>query len=642
MSDILNLNEQIAIAVSLAEGQFREFKSALQGPPGEKVKRSVRSICQDVGEALVAFANADGGELLIGVEDDGTLTGTAALDDQDLAAIKAAPVTHVHPRTPLQSVLVRDAVVSGHRIVYFRVAKGTHQIHLTSNGRCLRRNDLESTPVAVEEIQFQRREVRSREYDREFVDGANVADLDSDLLRIVADQISAGISVDRCLQYLGLAEYDTSSGLRLRRAAILLFARSCDRWHPRVQVRVLKVKGSELGSGAHYNVASDSTVKSNILRLVDEAWEELRPHLVETRFQDDARFRTTFIYPEVACREALVNAIAHRDYSEEGRGVEVYVFDDRIEIVNPGGLLSSISLQDIQSLKGAHQSRNSFIARTLREVGVMRELGEGLRRIHELMLNSELSPPEILSDGLTFSLSLYHRPMYSKEETLWLSQYEALRLSVEEKAIILIGRGGGLIAPNDIITRLGIVDIEHYRKLIDSLQKKGILVNTKSKTQVQSAQKREGVGARDIRRFKIIPFGDIIEPSRGRKRGAENKVYQTPEPGHDMLPIKKDKTGRSSEQSFGESAIYVANIPPNTTERDLISAFREVGVISSVRIPKKDGLSRGYAFLEFDDVTVARKALNLTPSMNGRKLTVRWAAPIARNSAAQARSEPKQ
>ncbi len=217
LSDVLNLQEQIEIAVSLAEGQFREFKSALQGPPSQKVKRSIRSICQDVGEALVAFANADGGELLIGVEDDGTLTGTAELSDEDIALIKSAPTSHVHPNTPLQSVLVREAEVAGKRIIYFRVAKGTHQIHLTSNGRCLRRNDLESTPVAVEEITFHRREVRSREYDREFVDGATVADLDSDLIRIVADQISPGISVDRCLQYLGDAE-KTNTSLLTKRA----------------------------------------------------------------------------------------------------------------------------------------------------------------------------------------------------------------------------------------------------------------------------------------------------------------------------------------------------------------------------------------------------------------------------------------
>ncbi|RYZ76149.1 MAG: hypothetical protein EOP06_31610, partial [Proteobacteria bacterium] len=326
--------------------------------------------------------------------------------------------------------------------------------------------------------------------------------------------------------YLGLAEYDSSAGLKLRRAAILLFARSCDRWHPRVQVRVLKVRGIELGSGSAYNVVSDNTVKSNILRLVDEAWEELRPHLVETRFQDDARFRTTLIYPEVACREALVNAIAHRDYSEEGRGVEVYVFDDRIEVVNPGGLLSSISLTDIKLLKGAHQSRNSFVARALREVGVMRELGEGLRRIHELMSSNELAPPDISSDELTFGLSLYHRPMYSKDETLWLGQYDGLALSAEEKAIILIGRSGNLIAPNDIIKRLGIVDIEHYRKLVDSLQKRGVLINTLSKNQLSSAQKRGGVGARDVPRFKIIAFVDIVKPNRGNNRRLEKAPSQ--------------------------------------------------------------------------------------------------------------------
>jgi hypothetical protein len=81
MPDLLNLGQQITIAVSLAEGQFREFKSAYEGRPGAKVKRSVRSISKDIGEALVAFVNADGGELIIGVEDDGTLWPSQARRD---------------------------------------------------------------------------------------------------------------------------------------------------------------------------------------------------------------------------------------------------------------------------------------------------------------------------------------------------------------------------------------------------------------------------------------------------------------------------------------------------------------------------------------------------------------------------------
>lgn len=53
----------------------------------------------------------------------------------------------------------------------------------------------------------------------------------------------------------------------------------------------------------------------------------------------DAMFKTQIIYPDLACKEALINAIAHRDYSIEGRGIEVYVYDDRLEIKSPGMLV---------------------------------------------------------------------------------------------------------------------------------------------------------------------------------------------------------------------------------------------------------------------------------------------------------------
>lgn len=603
----LNIADQIAISVSLAEGQFREFKSAYAGPPDGKVKRSIRDICKDIGEALVAFANADGGELLIGVEDDGTLTGMNDFGPEELAQIKAAPKSHVHKDTPLQSVLGRDAQIDGKRIFYFRIPKGTKQIHLTSDGRCLKRNDLETVPVPAEQIMFDRREVASREYDREFIDGASVADLDPELLKVVAEQVSEGISTDRCLQYLGLAEYDAGTGLRVRRAALLLFAKSCDRWHPRLQVRILKVNGTSLGTGAAYNVSSDSTVKTNIIKLIDDAWDQLRPHLVATRFQEDARFKTTYIYPEVACREALVNAIAHRDYSEEGRGIEIYAFDDRIEIKNPGGLLSSISVADITSMRGVHQSRNSYVARALREIGIMRELGEGMRRIFEIMKSSELTPPEISNDVSSFVLTLHHRPMYGGDEVLWLEQYESLKLSSEEKAVLLMGRRGDLIAPNDIIRRLGIVDIEHYRQVVYSLQKKGIFETAISKLSAKKAAGKKGVGIRDIPRFKVKSFKDL-SPRR-----------ETPKIEPDTIEDVVNSEPKS---------LYLGNIPPNTNVRDVISAFAEFGQPANVVIPRAGGLSKGFAFIEFEDPATAQNALKAKIRLGGRTLVVRWKRPM--------------
>lgn len=610
MSEPLNIKEQIAMAVSLAEGQFREFKSAYAGPPGKKTKRSVRDICKDVAEALVAFANADGGELLIGVEDDGNVTGTNDYGSEDVALIKAAPKANVHKDTPLQSVLCRDTEIDGKRVIYFRIAKGTNFIHLTSDGRCLKRNDLESVPVPAERIQFDRKEILSREYDREFVDGASLADLDPELLKVVAEQVAKGVSTDKCLQYLGLTEYDANTGMRVRRAALLLFAKSTDRWHPRVQVRILKVNGTSLGAGPAYNVANDSTVKTNIVRLVDEAWESLRPHLVATRFQEDARFRATYIYPEVACREALVNAIAHRDYSEEGRGIEIYVFDDRIEIKNPGGLLSSISVADIEALRGVHQSRNSYVARALREIGVMQELGEGMRRIFELMRNSELAKPEISNELGSFGLTLHHRPMYAKEEALWLEQYDNLNLTPEEKAVILMGRRGDLISPNDIIRRLGIVDTEHYRQVVYALQTKGALATAVKKHTAQNLARKKRVGVRDIARFKVQ---NMKELSSGREIKARELNQNKSEPPETINSETK--------------ALYIRNIPPNTTERDILAAFKDYGTVESVIIPRTEGLSRGYAFLEFENSDMAQKALSAKTDIGGRHLVIRWKLP---------------
>jgi ATP-dependent DNA helicase RecG len=310
-----------------------------------------------------------------------------------------APARHIHQDTQLISVSKAQAKIDGKTILYFSIPKSTSAIHLTSDGKCLQRKDLESVPVAPRRIELDRREARSREYDREYVDGASLADLDIKVIQAIADQISRGMSPEKCLQFLGLAEFVPPAGLRLRRAAVLLFGLKADAFHPRLQVRILRVNGNELGTGAKYNVSSDVIVRENIVTLLEAAWEKLRAHLVQTKLAGSARFEVTYMYPELACREALVNAIAHRDYSDEGRGIELYVYDDRIELNNPGGLLSPMTVDELQSMKGAHQSRNSYLARTLREVGYMRELGEGMRRIFELIKSNELAPPQIQSDG---------------------------------------------------------------------------------------------------------------------------------------------------------------------------------------------------------------------------------------------------
>lgn len=597
-TDIVNLEERARTAISLGESHFREFKSAHQGSPENKVTRDPKAIAKDIGEALVAFANADGGELLIGVEDNGSITGIDSVSSSKIPVLQNAHINHVHSKTPLPPVKTADLQLGGHRVLYFSVHKSTSHVHLTADGRCVQRRDLETVPIPPEEILFDRKERESRGYDRGYVDGATPNDLDHELAKAVADQLSPGMSVEKCLQYLDLAEY-IGPGLRLRRAALLLFATEPNRWHPRLQIRIIKVDGTELRTGEQYNVKSDQTVTGNIIELFEEGWESLRPQLVQTRLGRGARFESIVMYPELACREALANAIAHRDYSEEGRGIEIYVFDDRMEVRNPGALLSSISVDDLLRLEGVHQSRNAMTSRVLRELGYMRELGEGMRRMFELMSMNELTAPELSSEVNSFRVTLHHHTIYSPEQSLWLEQFESFNLSREQKSIVVLGLGEKLVAPQDIWDSLGIVDTEHYRQLVKSLQELQILSSEIPKTKAQKLARKQRTSVRQIPRFRI---GTPNQSDATRTRvsvGASDVDSDSPDPN---------------------ARLWISNLDYSVDESSLIDFLSGYAEVENIYMPRDAGKSKGYAFVEFSTAELATKMI---PKLNGQLLSDR-------------------
>jgi ATP-dependent DNA helicase RecG len=596
--------ERIKIGTGLGESHFREFKSALHSVPGQQTARTVRSICLDIAQTLVAFANADGGELYVGVEDDGTITGLSGHSEEDIQKMLAAPRTHVLPSTPLVGVATLRVTIESKSVLFFKVSAGEAHVFQAADGKCLQRRDLESIPISVEHVIRNREEAHSTRYDREFLDGAGVDALDEQLLDIVSQQYMPGIHREKCLQLLDLAEY-SDNGLRLKRAALLLFAKEPQKWHPRVQVRILRVRGTELGSGDNYNVTTDEVVSEPILRLIDAVWDRLRPHLVQTRFAPDARFETTYIYPEYACREALVNAIAHRDYSQEGRGIEIYVYDDRMDVVSPGPLLSRITIDDLRKLQGVHQSRNSLVARILKEVGYMRELGEGLRRIFELMRGNELKEPELRNGSDYFAIALHHQQIYSPAEKAWLDQFSALNLDRNQRSVVVLGMGNNLIAPQDIIESLGIVDTEEYRQIISSLQDLGIIKDAVSRSEIYYQMKHKGIPTR-----RRVPRWQIVLPKETFNRQVRIDEADLPTPSHQRL--------------------YVQNLPYHLRETDLLQFFCQFGEVSDLSVPRGYNGTKGYCFVSFVHRKGAAELMNASKGrleFAGRILTIRLAVP---------------
>ena len=316
--------------------------------------------------------------------------------------------SHVLHGQELPMVYRLKIEMDGKILLFFQVDKGTSEIYQLPDGRVVIRKDKRTVPERIKTMQFERQEIRSREYDRQFIDGAHLGDLDVALIQSLADQYIKGITVERYLQQLGLADY-TIGGLRLRRAVLLLFAKDIQRWHPRSQVRVVRVNGTELLSGEKYNVISDEFVQGNINELIFKAWDMLRPYLAyKTVFGEDGRFEQKYIYPEDACKEAILNAMAHRDYSNSN-GIEVHLFDDRMEIKSPGALLSTLTIADLEALDNRHESRNVKIAYVLKVSKMMREMGEGMKRIFTLMEQHGLRRPVLYSNTVWFTVTLFNK-----------------------------------------------------------------------------------------------------------------------------------------------------------------------------------------------------------------------------------------
>jgi ATP-dependent DNA helicase RecG len=259
-----------------------------------------------------------------------------------------------------------------------------------------------------------------------------------------------------------------------------------------------------LESGEHYNVISDESVQGNIFDLWFKSWENLRPYLAyKTEFGSNAKFEQKFTYPEDACKEAILNAIAHRDYSIQN-GIEIFIFNNRMEIKSPGALLSTLTINNLYQLEGAHESRNPLISRVLRENKLMRELGEGMKRIFDTMNEHELEKPKLYSNVLWFSVTLNNKTIYSTKQLEWLNLFTQFNLTNKQKKIVLLGIEDKEISPSDIRNALNTEDLLTYNTEVTELRKKGILVEIRNNISAKNIADKLRKPKSQIGRFKVV------------------------------------------------------------------------------------------------------------------------------------------
>lgn len=366
-------NEAAEHLVSLPEDQWFERKAG-------------RITARDLAVPLVAMANAEGGYVVVGVHD-GAVAGVAA---PHLTALRQTAQDFTTP--VVRCTATELSTDDGRVVLVLRIDPGEH-VHETTKGDVYLRVGDESRKLGY----AQRREL---EYDRGSApfDGtaveADAAELDKE--QVTAYQKCIGSRTPEGM--LAARDLLTRDG-RLTVAGWLLFATRPQTLFPSAVVRVLRYADTNRGTGAGMtlyeggDVRCEGSIPEQITKAAD-AIEEWVPKV--QALAPSGRFEARPIIPRDVWLEGLVNAVLHRSYSMSGDHVRVEIFPNRIEIENPGRFPG---LADPgKPLSISRYARNPRIVRVCSDLGIARELGEGIKRIFTEMRSLGLTDP-IYSQG---------------------------------------------------------------------------------------------------------------------------------------------------------------------------------------------------------------------------------------------------
>jgi ATP-dependent DNA helicase RecG len=451
--------------LGLSEGQHFERKSLFQGEPGKKMPRDRKAVRDHIAECVAAFANAEGGVAILGIEDDGTVTGHTYPKD-------AVDEMFRVPSSRIQAAFADGFRIldEGKELLVFEVTAADAPVMVTGNGYPLRVAD---SIVKMEEPKIRALKlVGFGESWGNRASPATLADLDPQLLsRAKSGAGYPDISDEEYLLTRKLADRK-GTGIVLRRAAELLFAREPD--HANAGIRILRVLGTERRVGVDYNVEELPRAEGPLPQVLTEVFNTIQGLLRTPARLRGTRFTPTPEYPDFAWKEAILNAVAHRDYGNQGRSVEVSLFDDHMEVTSPGGLLPEISLDALRKRVRTHESRNPRLVRALVDLGFMRDQGEGLPRLFAEMEGLFLPVPELASSSYGFSLTLQNTPMLTDSDRAFIGEIGSEELSSLEFRALLEAFRQGRVTHASMRSMAGL-DILQASRLLVSLRDRGFL-----------------------------------------------------------------------------------------------------------------------------------------------------------------------
>ena len=372
-------SEQLKFILAEGEGLTVEFK-----------ERYTPKIDRDI----TAFANSKGGVILLGVNDEGKITGEQ-LTNRMKAEI-AALARNCDPHVSISGISRVG------NVVVIKVPEGAEKPYSCSSGY-FRRLDGMTQKMTQKEVRLMFRASADTLFESLPCGGFAPADVRLGKVKTFLAEAGTslkvtGANLPRFLSSLGVCREN-----RITNAGALMFAEDINKYIPHCETIMAAFKGVE-----KVHIYDRRDVRADLLSQFNEALEFLKKHL-NVRSEIYINRREVYELPLDALREAIVNALVHRDYSMRGTSIYINVFDDRVDISNPGGLLPGVAAGGFgkESLRS-----NPLIADIFHRMGKVERMGTGIKRMRDLMREAGLKEPEFTSDTF-FHAVFYRAPKFS-------------------------------------------------------------------------------------------------------------------------------------------------------------------------------------------------------------------------------------
>ncbi len=378
---MLTANEIVAF-VQAGEGYNVEFK------------RSVPAKVRELTDEVCAFANAAGGYVLIGISDEGEIVGTK-IDNKKRSVIQGS----LGEVSPMLNYDMYSVSVDDKELWVIEVPSGKNKPYFHS-GVCYVREGANCQKVTnVDEIRdmFQHNDrIYFDAIPMPKVDIQKELDMDTFYEFMHEARLSDTLPIEQVLENLQLFD---ENGM-VKSGGVLFFAKHPEKYFFHAVIRCVLFKGND-----KVYILDDKTFTGPLLQQYNKATEWLKGKLeVSYEMEGTEPRKEIWEMPLGVFKEAIVNALSHRDYYEQGASITIEMFDDRVEITNPGTLLPIVA----KNFGRKSLTRNPLIFSLFTRMRLVEHIGSGIPRMKKFMLDAGLPEPEYDVDGM-FTITLKRR-----------------------------------------------------------------------------------------------------------------------------------------------------------------------------------------------------------------------------------------